>query len=426
MSSGITTRWRRRCGGWWRRGLVPDRAGQPAKVVAHISLADLLELDAGSVLLDEWIGRVRAQWAAARAAAVGGRRGRRRVAGRRGGRGRSRATRRMTPVVTGEVDPARPGGPGPAVRPSWPGTAPAAAAPPAATPASPGSRRRTAPPRPAPGRGRCRRYRGRCSRLSGAGRRWSGRSSARRWSCCRVRAGWRRSCAAGSSAPGSAARACRWTSGYSENIPAGIRNAVRLRDQHCRWSGGCLQPAVGVRGAPRHAQGARRQDQRQRLRLAVLLPPPGRDPPVGLDPGPEPRRHHHRVEQGQDQGPAQPRPTRPRRVTPPAPAGAAGITGPARSHGIGHGHHQSLLTRAYKLRVADPAGSKPNPHRRTTPKDLGVFSGTPGYPGPRAGSPARSMTLVNTAMRSVVGSTGYAQSVTRRPCSRSAKYFEVK
>ena len=31
--------------------------------------------------------------------------------------------------------------------------------------------------------------------------------------------------------------------GYSEAIPAGIRNAVTLRDQHCRWAGGCSQPA---------------------------------------------------------------------------------------------------------------------------------------------------------------------------------------
>ena len=26
--------------------------------------------------------------------------------------------------------------------------------------------------------------------------------------------------------------------GYAETIPAGIRNAVILRDQHCRWAGG--------------------------------------------------------------------------------------------------------------------------------------------------------------------------------------------
>ena len=31
--------------------------------------------------------------------------------------------------------------------------------------------------------------------------------------------------------------------GFSETIPAGIRNAVVLRDQHCRWAGGCNQPA---------------------------------------------------------------------------------------------------------------------------------------------------------------------------------------
>jgi hypothetical protein len=31
--------------------------------------------------------------------------------------------------------------------------------------------------------------------------------------------------------------------GYSETVPAGIRNAVMLRDQRCRWAGGCNQPA---------------------------------------------------------------------------------------------------------------------------------------------------------------------------------------
>jgi hypothetical protein len=31
--------------------------------------------------------------------------------------------------------------------------------------------------------------------------------------------------------------------GYSETIPAGIRNAVILRDRHCRWAGRCNQPA---------------------------------------------------------------------------------------------------------------------------------------------------------------------------------------
>ncbi|MGH3259504.1 MAG: HNH endonuclease signature motif containing protein, partial [Streptosporangiaceae bacterium] len=32
--------------------------------------------------------------------------------------------------------------------------------------------------------------------------------------------------------------------GYSDTVPAAIRHAVTLRDQHCRWSGGCTQPAA--------------------------------------------------------------------------------------------------------------------------------------------------------------------------------------
>ena len=31
--------------------------------------------------------------------------------------------------------------------------------------------------------------------------------------------------------------------GYAETIPAGIRNAVTLRDKCCRWADGCNQPA---------------------------------------------------------------------------------------------------------------------------------------------------------------------------------------
>ena len=32
--------------------------------------------------------------------------------------------------------------------------------------------------------------------------------------------------------------------GYSQSIPASIRNAVILRDQHCQWAGRCHQPAA--------------------------------------------------------------------------------------------------------------------------------------------------------------------------------------
>ena len=49
----------------------------------------------------------------------------------------------------------------------------------------------------------------------------------------------------------------------------------------------------------------------------MLLPPPGRHPPLGLDPDPEPGRHHHRPQPRRLQGPAKPRPTRPHRVTTP-------------------------------------------------------------------------------------------------------------
>jgi hypothetical protein len=31
--------------------------------------------------------------------------------------------------------------------------------------------------------------------------------------------------------------------GYADTVPASIRNAVRLRDKHCQWAGGCNQPA---------------------------------------------------------------------------------------------------------------------------------------------------------------------------------------
>ena len=52
--------------------LLPERAGQPAKVWAHISLADLMMLDGSSALQEEWTARVRAQWAGHRAQASAG------------------------------------------------------------------------------------------------------------------------------------------------------------------------------------------------------------------------------------------------------------------------------------------------------------------------------------------------------------------
>ena len=84
-------------------GLLPQRAGQPVKALVHTSLADLIQLDGGSALMAGWAARVRAQWAAHRAAASAG--------GSDGGawldgdaaRGVS-CDASLTPVVTGDVD----------------------------------------------------------------------------------------------------------------------------------------------------------------------------------------------------------------------------------------------------------------------------------------------------------------------------------
>jgi hypothetical protein len=47
--------------------LLPERAGQPVKAWVHISLADLLLLDANSALQEQWTAQMRERWAARRA-----------------------------------------------------------------------------------------------------------------------------------------------------------------------------------------------------------------------------------------------------------------------------------------------------------------------------------------------------------------------
>ena len=71
----------------------------------HTSLADLIQLDGSSALMPEWAAEVRARWAAHRAAASAG--------GGDGGAWLDGDAARgvacdasLTPVVTGEVDPA--------------------------------------------------------------------------------------------------------------------------------------------------------------------------------------------------------------------------------------------------------------------------------------------------------------------------------
>ncbi len=88
---------------------------------------------------------------------------------------------------------------------------------------------------------------------------------------------------------------------------------VRQRGQR---PGGCSQPAAAshVHHVTHKARGGNTS-----VKDCVLLCPYRHlivIPPVGLDAGPEPGRHHHRMEPRPDQGAAQPRTTRPRRVTP--------------------------------------------------------------------------------------------------------------
>jgi hypothetical protein len=86
-------------------GLLPERAGQPVKVWAHISFADLMALDGSSALLQEWTARVRAQWAGHRArASAGGSDGGAWLDGDAAEAVACDAA--MAPFVTGEVNPA--------------------------------------------------------------------------------------------------------------------------------------------------------------------------------------------------------------------------------------------------------------------------------------------------------------------------------
>ncbi len=198
--------------------LLPDRAGQPVKAWVHVSFADLMVLDGSSALQEEWTARVRAQWAARRAANSEG--------GGDGGAwldGDAAAAitcdAAVAPVVTGDVnidaledlvrlcvqldklrhDAARDGESAPAADRTGTGSAMA----------------REALERAVIGKA--------TDLLSGPG----GLASFLR----RKQLGAR---LAGSSLP--------LDIGFSDTVPAGIRNAVILRDQHCRFPG-CCQPA---------------------------------------------------------------------------------------------------------------------------------------------------------------------------------------
>jgi Domain of unknown function (DUF222)/HNH endonuclease len=199
-------------------GLLPERAGQPAKVWAHISLADLLMLDGSSTLQQEWTAGVRAQWAARRAAAsVGGSDG---AAWLEGDAARAFACdASVTPVVLGEVNfPVLDDLVRLCVELARLNDAKAADEANSSEDASqpPILRVREALEQQIIGKA--------VDLLSGP----SGLASFLRRRQLGARLG-------GPSLP--------LDIGYSETVPAAIRNAVILRDKHCQWAGRCNQPA---------------------------------------------------------------------------------------------------------------------------------------------------------------------------------------
>ena len=218
-------------------GLLPERAGQPVKAVVHISLADLMVLDGSSALLQEWTSRVRAQWAGHRAplaSASGGGGGGAWLDGDAAEAVACDAA--MVPFVTGDVDPGAledlvrlcvqldrlrhhprssdacpdsdgDGGTG--------GGHDSTGCDPAATTRDT-ARAWEALERAIIGKA--------VDLLSGPG-----------GLACFLR---RRQLGARLGGP-----SLPLDIGFSQSIPAGIRNAVTLRDQHCQWAGRCDQPA---------------------------------------------------------------------------------------------------------------------------------------------------------------------------------------
>jgi Domain of unknown function (DUF222)/HNH endonuclease len=222
--------------------LLPERAGQPVKVWAHVSLAELRAMDDGSLLETEWVTEMRIRWSARRAEAADGV-GSDGAAWLDGDAASAMACDAIiTPVVTGDVDPGalddlvglclQLAGHGPHCQPRQHAD-PAAQAgrDPAVQPSQDGST--AAEPDPSG-----------LDQLSGMSRE-------------AIRQAIIRKVADLMSGPGGLASFLRTRQlgarlagpslpldiGWSTTIPPGIRNAVILRDRRCRWPGGCNQPA---------------------------------------------------------------------------------------------------------------------------------------------------------------------------------------
>jgi Domain of unknown function (DUF222) len=215
--------------------LLPERAGQPVKAWVHISLADLMVLDGSSALLEEWTARVRTQWAGHRAEASAG--------GSDGGAwldGDAAAAMAcdaaMAPFVTGEVNPAALDD---LVRLC----------------VQLDRLRRHGSSGSAGDRSECSDDPGSTGQDDGDGQDPAGPDTARAWEALeRAIIGKAADLLSGPAGLASFLRRRQLGArlggpslpldiGYSETIPAGIRNAVILRDKHCQWAGRCSQPA---------------------------------------------------------------------------------------------------------------------------------------------------------------------------------------
>ena len=234
-------------------GLLPERAGQPVKVWAHISLAELRALDDGSVVQQQWIGEMAIRWAARRAAASQtGNDGAAWLDGKSVRAVACDAT--VIPVVTGQIDPAALDelvslclqfvGHGPHGHtlpdPDQPGqTDPAQGQPGSGQPADPPGRDDPPGGGDQPGDGQP-----------------SGDGPGLRPPTAHAQEMLRHAIIGKAldlvSGPGGLASFLRTRLlgarlagpslpldvGHSAEIPAAIRRAVILRDQHCRWAGG--------------------------------------------------------------------------------------------------------------------------------------------------------------------------------------------
>jgi hypothetical protein len=209
-------------------GLLPERAGQPVKVWAHISLAELRAMDDGSLLETEWVTEMRIRWSARRAEAADGSSG---DGGAWLGGDAARALScdaTITPIVTGDINP---GALDDLVALCLHLAGHGTHCPPQPSPDLAGE-----PARPGPAG---------LEQLAGMSQ-----EAIRQAIIGKV--------ADLLSGPGGLASFLRTRQlgarlagpslpldiGYSTTIPPAIRNAVILRDRRCRWPGGCNQPAA--------------------------------------------------------------------------------------------------------------------------------------------------------------------------------------